>query len=274
MEGLTPSSIFFLRFSLAYAGMVAVCHDRWFCASWRDELLMFLAGLTGGSLYFVAENTALEYALAGNVSLVVCLAPLLTILFDRLAGRGTRVMSVRQLVGSLLAFFGVAFIVGGEPTVAAARPVLGGVLAFAAAASWAVYQLIVKPLGDGCGALLLTRKVFGYGLLSLVFFRLFDDAALLPDKEVLSEPAVWSNLLYLGIVASLVCYFVWNRVVAELGAVVSANYIYLNPLTTCLFSYFFLGENLSSAMISGGAAILFGVYWGAGLSQGSVSRSR
>lgn len=275
MEGLSPSTIFFLRFLLAYAGMAAVCRKRLFTGSWRDEFLMFVAGLTGGSLYFVSENTALEYALAGNVSLVVCLAPLLTILYDGVVHRNFRSFSARMLSGSLLAFVGVSLIVGAEPsTAAASRPFLGGVLAFVAAALWAVYQLIVKPLGDRYGALMLTRKVFGYGLLSLLFFQMSGHSVLPSDMEVLLRPAVWGNLLYLGIVASWICYFVWNKVVAKLGSVVSANYIYLNPLTTCLFSYVFLDERLSALMVFGGAAILAGIYLAAGAPAGGLSRKR
>ena len=33
-----------------------------------------------GSLYFIAENTALEYTLVSNVSLIVTLSPLITTL--------------------------------------------------------------------------------------------------------------------------------------------------------------------------------------------------
>lgn len=272
MEGLTPSSIFLFRFLLAYAGMAVACRSRLFCGSWRDEMLMFVAGLTGGSLYFLSENTALEMAPAGNVSLVVCLAPLVTILFDRLIHRGKCEFSQRLCFGSVLAFAGVAFIVTGDDTGAGSHPLLGGLLAFLAAALWAVYQLIVKPLCSRYGALLLTRKVFGYGLCSLLVFRVFGESLLPPRMEVLYEPVVWGNILYLGLMASLACYFVWNKVVDKLGSVVSANYIYLNPLTTCLFSYFVLDERLSATMLAGAAAVLLGVYLAVSIPSGAGSR--
>ncbi|MFR1987584.1 MAG: EamA family transporter [Prevotellamassilia sp.] len=111
-HGLTPAFIFLLRFSLAYVGMAAMqmAHDHgkptWHCHSWRDEGLMLLAGMTGGSFYFLTENTALQLALAGNVSLIVCLAPLITALFacfipgNKRAGR-------RLWTGSLIAFTGL-----------------------------------------------------------------------------------------------------------------------------------------------------------------------
>ena len=52
-----------------------LCGARLCRARLRDELLLAAAGLTGGSLYFLTENIALEYAPASNVSLIVCTAP-------------------------------------------------------------------------------------------------------------------------------------------------------------------------------------------------------
>lgn len=48
--------------------------------SWQDELRFVGLGLCGGSLYFVAENTALGMTLASNVSLIICTTPVLTAL--------------------------------------------------------------------------------------------------------------------------------------------------------------------------------------------------
>ena len=83
-------------------------------------------------------------------------------------------------------------------------------------------------------------------------------------SPAITRPLVWGNLLFLGLIASLACYFIWNKVAQQLGAVVSANYIYLNPLTTCLFSAIFLGEPLTPMIVLGGTAILLGVWLAVG----------
>lgn len=61
-KGLTPSDIFLLRFTLAYVGMALASHKHWRCHNLRDELIMMIAGITGGSMYFFTENMALLYA--------------------------------------------------------------------------------------------------------------------------------------------------------------------------------------------------------------------
>lgn len=267
-SGLTPTNIFCARFALAYAGMALICHRQWFCRTWRDECTMLMAGMTGGSLYFWAENTALCHARAGTVSLIVCLAPLFTTLFASLLSRRNSV-APRVWLWTLVALAGVALVVSGDGSGShAANPLLGGGLALVASLSWAVYQLVIKRLSDRYGAAMLTRKVFGYGLLTILLFHaatvpggIYAGGAVLGlTSRTLSIPTVWANLLFLGLIASLACYFVWNKVVEKLGAVASANYIYLNPLSTCIFSAVFLGEQFTAVMIAGGMAIVAGLY--------------
>ena len=70
-HGLTPAWIFFLRFALAYACILPLAPRRLWLGSAADEALALAAGVTGGSLYFLTENIALQYAPASNVSLIV-----------------------------------------------------------------------------------------------------------------------------------------------------------------------------------------------------------
>lgn len=270
-NGLTPSSIFVLRFTLAYLGLTFLQIYRqhkqvstskkvtssWFCCNWKDELTMLAAGLSGGTIYFLTENNALKYTLAGNVSFMVCLSPLLTAILAYCIRRNEH--TDRSLwIGSLIAFIGVSFIIYGSAMEgSSSNPSLGNILALGGSLSWSVYQLIVNPLTNRYGTLMTTRKVFGYGLLTISPVFLSEHALTL---EILSRPVVWGNLLFLGIIASLLCYLSWNKIVEQLGSIVSANYIYLDPLSTCIFSYLLLDEGLNAGIIFGGVAILTGLY--------------
>lgn len=90
---------------MAYVCILPFARGRMWAANLRDELLLAAAGLSGGSLYFLTENMALEYAPASNVSLIVCTAPVWTAVVMSLFYRGER-MSRRQIAGSALAFAG------------------------------------------------------------------------------------------------------------------------------------------------------------------------
>lgn len=263
-QGLTPADIFAIRFTMAYAGLVTVQAlkrrngGQWFCRSLKDEALMAIAGMTGGSLYFLTENTALEMALAGNVSLIVCMAPLFTALFA-LFVHSEQKADARLWASSFIAFAGVSMITYGSTEGGnASAPLQGNLLALGSAALWAVYQLVVRPLGRHYGTLMLTRKVFGYGVLTIIPFIIAGDDT---RWGAMGNPLVWGNLVYLSLIASLACYAVWNRVVEKLGPLVSANYIYLNPLVTCIASYIVLGETFTLKMMFGGLVIVVGLYF-------------
>lgn len=81
-------------------------------------------------------------------------------------------------------------------------------------------------------AVFITRKVFFYGLLTILPVFVFQPFSI--TSEVLARPAVWGNLLFLGIVASMLCYVLWNAAMHRLGAVRTTNYIYFNPLVTII----------------------------------------
>ena len=58
-NGLSPAKIMVIRFSIAYLLILLLSHRPLFSRKLSDELLMIGAGITGGSLYFLAENSAL-----------------------------------------------------------------------------------------------------------------------------------------------------------------------------------------------------------------------
>lgn len=61
LNGLSPAQIFTLRFSIAYILMLMVNHKKMFADSWKDEFKLAMLGITGGSLYFLSENEAMNY---------------------------------------------------------------------------------------------------------------------------------------------------------------------------------------------------------------------
>ena len=173
-----------------------------------------------------------------------------------LAYRGER-MSRRQIAGSALAFAGMILVVLNGHFVLQLSP-RGDMLALAAALLWMVYSLVVKRIGDRYPAVFITRKVFFYGLLTILPVFAFHPFAV--EREVLARPAVWGNLLFLGVVASMLCYLLWNAVMHRLGTVRTTNYIYINPLVTIVTAALCIGERITPAALAGAALILYGMW--------------
>lgn len=269
--GVHPVAIFFMRFVLAYAGIwlyIALSGQDsrlWF--GWKEELVFLLLGISGGSFYFLTENLALAYTQATNTAFLVCSAPLFTaiftLIFKRLSkGRfASGLQEIRLgwplIGGTVLSLTGMAMVVfdGGRLQLSAK----GDLLAIGAALCWAVYSQFMSQMTRDYGTVTATRKVFFYGLLTILpFLGGFRESF---SAQMLGQPLVWGNLLFLGLVASLLCFIIWNLVMDKLGNVTSTNYVYLNPIFTLLTAMALLGERMTLVSGLGCAAILTGLIW-------------
>ena len=256
-HGLSPQEIFLLRFLMAYLGIWFISPRKLFADNWKDELWLLWGGVTGGSFYFFTENTALEITLATNVAFIVCTAPLLTTILSLLIYKKEKA-TAGLVGGSLLALVGVALVVYNGHFILKISP-LGDFLTLLAAFSWAFYSLIMKKMFGRYRTTFITRKIFFYGILTIL-----PAFILHPWQFSLSglwQPAVWMNLLFLGVLASLVCFVVWNIILKQLGTVRASNYIYLNPLFTLIGSAVLLDEQFTVMSLMGAMLILGGVYW-------------
>lgn len=254
-QGLTPVEIFTYRFSLAYLCLLAFCHQKLMANTWRDEGLFLLAGLTGGSLYFISENSALEITMASNVSLIVCTTPVLTVLLSSFFFKEK--LRKGFIAGSLVALSGVTLVVFNGIVFLKLNP-LGDCLTLLAALSWAFYSLILRQMGNKYSTLFITRKVFFYGLITMILYLPFAPSSF--HLERLCYPLVYGNLLFLGIVASMLCYLSWNACVRIIGASRASNYLYINPLVAVWASHLFLSEPITPTALLGAGLIIGGVY--------------
>ncbi|HIR96104.1 MAG TPA: DMT family transporter [Candidatus Coprenecus stercorigallinarum] len=255
-NGLSPNEIFFYRFLIAYAGIWFVSPRRLFADNWRDELMMACAGLFGGSLYFLTENTALGITQASNVSFLLCGTPILTTVLIKLFFKGEKIGRM-VYIGSSVALAGVAMVVFDGATTLRISP-LGDFLTLAAALSWGFYNIFIRKLESRYDTVLISRKVFFYGLVTILPTFIYNP----PHPAVLlsSGTAVWFSLLFLAVMASLVCFVLWNLVIKHIGVVKSSNYLYLNPVITCITSAIVLGEKITPVAVTGALCIMAGVW--------------
>ena len=257
LNGLSPAQIFTLRFSIAYVLMLCFNHRRFLADSWKDEAKMALLGITGGSLYFYSENEAMNFTTTTNTSLIVCSCPLFATLLVRMVYKDSSRIHIVQLLGSLLAFVGMIIVVLNGRFVLHLSPV-GDALAFTACMCWAIYSLLMKSVSNHYGAAFITRKVFFYGVLTILPYYLFIPG--FPPMEVFSRPQVFGNLLFLGCLASMICFLTWNWCISKLGMVKATNWVYFNPITTMIFASWVLNEKITPYFLVGATCILLGMY--------------
>ena len=267
LAGLTAAEIFVLRFIIAYLMLLGFALTkksfRLLSASLKDEVLMLALGIVGGSLYFLTENSAMNYTTTTNTSLIVCMCPLFATALISLFYKSQRLHGI-QILGTLMAAVGVVVVVLNGRFVLHLSP-LGDTLAFVACLCWAVYSLLMIPATRHYSTLFITRKVFFYGLLSMVPYFLIWPSH--PSLQLLLRPDILGNLLFLGLVASLACFFAWNVAVKHLGTIRTNNLLYFNPLITLLTAHAVLGEPLTWMSLLGMVLTIVGVWWATGRSN-------
>ena len=256
LNGLNPQEIFLLRFIIAYLGVWTFSPHKLFTDNWRDEFTMVLLGISGGSLYFWAENTAIQYSLVNNVAFIVCNAPLLTLFLGMAFSK--EIKATKPIVGgSFISLLGVALVIFNGSFILKLNPI-GDFLALVAAGAWAIYSLLMRNMTSRYNVTFLTRKVFFYGILTILPVFLINPWQF--PLEDFGKPVIWINLVFLGLIAALICFVLWNIVIRELGALTSANYIYLSPVSTMIASAIFLQEPVTWVSVMGSFLILLGLF--------------
>jgi len=244
-----------MRFVLAWLLMLPWCHKQ-LLTNLRDELCMVVLGLSGGSLYFLAENTALNISSAtSTVALLVSTTPIVTALMNRMVHRGEH-LSGRFLTGSMVALVGVTLVVFNGVFILDDNP-WAMILALGASVTWGIYSLVIRHVEKRYSSAVITRKVFFWGVITMLPTCLIEENNF--GVEIFT-PTVIGTLLFLALVASLGCFLLWNIVLRRIGIIVAGNYLYFNPVTSLIVAYIVLGEHITWLAILGCVLTVAGVY--------------
>ena len=224
---------------------------------WKDELMFILIGITGGSFYFFLQNTASAHTSAANVSILVSMSPILTVILAQLFSRRGEKLGKWVYIGAVVAIAGVVMVVL-NGTLSFHLSPLGDLLALAAALMWAVYSILVKKYTERYDNFLVTRRVFLWAFLTSLPLVLLTDG--LPSLTPLfTQPNILVSWLFLGVFGNAVCFAIWNIAFKRLGVVITNNYLYATPFVTVVAGWLLLGEKISLMCIIGAVLITLGV---------------
>ncbi len=252
----TAIQIIPLRMALAYVTLW-VLRPKTLKLPRKDELMFILIGVTGGSLYFFLQNTALSYTYAANVSILVALAPILTVILAQLFSRSGERLGRYVYIGAVIAIVGVVLVVLNGQLTFHLNP-LGDLIALGAAFMWALYSILIKKYTEQYDNFLVTRRVMLWAFLTSVPLMLVTDG--MPDlRPLFTTPRILLSWLFLGVFGNAVCFAIWNVAFKRLGVVITNNYLYASPFVTLAAGYLILHEEITLMSIIGAVLITAGV---------------
>lgn len=257
-NGLPATDIALLRYSVAAPGFAFILwRTRGLPGlTRRDALRVVVAGVVVVVGYHVFLNLGTEHTTSGVAALVVALAPGMTLVLAVLLGLDR--LFARRLLGLAIALLGVGVVValgtGEELSFESAK---GPLIVLGAPLSFALYNVVLKPLFARHDLLALTAATSLVGMIGLVPFvrgSTFDAATGLSGQDALL-------VLYLGIAATLLGYIGWNIGLRGLGPTRAVAYTYgISPLAVLIGAVVLdepvtLWLGLGAVLVVGGIAL-------------------
>jgi drug/metabolite transporter (DMT)-like permease len=218
----------------------------------EDWKWFLLTGLTGYALYNALFTAGLKYTTAFSTAVMISMSPLLTSALAALLNieRATWV----QWIGFLISLTGVIIFVGDK--LQEGLPARGDLLSLVAALSFAVYSLATRPIVQRHGSLMVTAWSTLIGLVMIIPF-----AALPLYRQDWGEVGLsgWGALLYSSALSMLLAYTIWGWAIQRVGVSKTTPFLYMIPVLTGIFSFFFLDESFGPFKIIGALFVFGGV---------------
>jgi len=255
LETFSPLWILLIRFAIGFLILCLIRPHILRARSKKDQLYFVFAGITGVACYYLLENVALVYTTATSVGVIVAAAPLFTVLLEALMGNRSS-LHVPFFIGFAIALFGLILVaMGSEGTdlssLFASSYAFGNLLALFATFVWALYSVLLKKISDrGYETIAVTKQTFFWGLVVILPATLLFGGAY-PAADQAFELVNVGNLLFLGVIASAVCFITWGIAVKHLGASKASTYIYLDPVVTATASILILREPCNASIVLG-----------------------
>lgn len=212
-------------------------------------------GVLGNTVYQILFIYGIDWTLAGNASLMLAATPIFTTLLS---------VIFRQERIALLAWSGVAISVAGIALVVwggtrsvsfSSDTVRGDLTVLGAAFAWSAYTVGSNPLVRRYGALSVTAVtmwVGGVGLLSVSV------PAFLAQDWSAVRPVSWLALIYSGVFAVALAYFIWYYSIHQIGTTRTAVYSNFIPVVALVIAWLTLGEVPTRLQMVGAAGIVAG----------------
>jgi drug/metabolite transporter (DMT)-like permease len=255
-RGLAAEDIAIVRYAIAAPGFAYIL--------WRarglpgltrgDAARVAAAGLAVVVGYHVFLNAGTRYTTSGIAALVVALSPGMTLVLAAILGLDR--IRTRHVVGLAVAFVGVAVVVAlGTGEGLSLGSAKGPLIVLGAPISFALYNVVLKPLLGRYDLLALTAATSLVGIVGLLPFVRGSTIDAVADGTG-TEGLL---LLYLGVLATLLGYIGWNYGLRGLGPTRAVTYTYaISPLAVAIGAVV-LDEPVTVWLALGAALVVGGI---------------
>ncbi len=263
LDYITPLGLIAYRFLIAFVTMellrVLKIIKIDIKKSSRRKLL--LVALLQPVMYFLFETYGLRLTTSSEAGMMIALIPVFATIFGIIFLHERPVRG--QIVFILLGVSGIVYIQLNKMSGGFNASVLGGILLFLAAITASLFNIASRDAQKKMKSSEVTYAMMAMGA---IVFNVLYMAQLAFEGRMkdyflnLAHPEVVLPLLFLGIVASIVAFFLVNYSLSKLPAHVSSVFANFSTIVAIAAGTLILDEPFHAYHVIGGLMIITGVY--------------
>lgn len=218
---------------------------------------LIAASITGVTLFNTLVYISASTTDTANMALFASSTPAFVVILSRVfLGEP---ISRQRVLGLLLAIIGMMTIAtrGNLNILLSMTFRVGDIWMFFAGLLWAIYSILVKKKPEGISPNSFLGITFFIGMLPLIPAAILEQQYAQPWTFT---PTVISVVLYIGIGASLIAFFLWNSAIMSIGPGTASLFQYFMPVFSGIGSFFLLGQPITVAHGIGFVLIFAGVF--------------
>lgn len=215
---------------------------------------LILMGLAGTTFYYFFFNTGMKYIAASTGAMIEGLVPVAIAIPAALILKEQ--LSKKMIAGIILSVTGVILIGFVGTAQKSANTLLGSSLIVCAICLWSTYTLLSRSVKDSDTVLVTTASMFIGTILSIPLALIEINNSGIPDMHW----QTWAGNIYLGVFASAIAYFLYNRSLESLPAAQVGNFLNLIPVIGALIAFIFLKDTFTWLQAAGGVLVLAGIW--------------
>lgn len=262
LENHSPVELISFRFLLAFLVMSLLIVFRVLKVDFKGKNMknLFYLSLAQPILYFLFESYGIKHSSSSQAGIMVALIPIFVAVFGFIFL--SEKASAAEVFFILLSIFGVAFIAYAKASDASSSP-LGIAYLMGAVFTASAFNIISRKISTQFTSVERTYSMMFFGAAAFNLINIFihiKDRTMMEYFEPLNDPTFLIALLYLGILSSIIAFFLVNYSLTYLEASKASVFTNLATVVSIITGVVFLNESFALKQLLGSAMILTGVF--------------
>ena len=231
---------------------------------------LVIVATTGFGALYPLQLAGLKYIPSGLSAAIMLTAPLLVLLLGKTVLKET--LSLQKWIALGLGVIGGAILLVSSTGIGdlnlSSDLVVGSGFTFLSAASLAASVIATRKISNDFSSTTLTFWSMAIGFLQLTVAAFIFEENILASIGQNASLLSWMSLVFLALVCSAFCFFIWNYSLSKTSPQEIASSMHIKTPTAVLIGVFIANEALTSEIIFGTLLVMGGVW----LSQQQVWR--